>query len=133
MMNEPTYYGPTNALNIIEYDKDGEKDTELFIVYDYDDELYYVYGHRGPINSKHYAYMHSFACTCALYEFISLTCNLKFNQSITIQVNQLDGLTSDSDYYNYKNKVSSRNEIVAYDNVENFTYKTFCKWLRAYL
>ena len=132
-MTEPIYYGPTMAINIIEYDCDGDKDTELFIVYDEDDEMYYVYGHRGSRNSKNYAYFKSFSCMCALYDFIDLTCNIKDASSLTIQVNELDGLTSDSDYYDFKRKVSSRNEIVAYDNVEKLGFNKFCKWMRAFI
>lgn len=132
-MTEPTYYGPTMVLNIIEYDADGDKDTDLFIVHDADDDMYYLYGHRGSRHSKNYAYSKSFNCMCALYDFINLTCNIKDAKSLTVQVNELDGLTSDSDYYDYKRKVSSRNEIVAYDNIDILGFNRFCKWMRAFV
>lgn len=132
-MYEPTYYGPTMVLNITEYDYDGDKDTDLFIVYDFDEDLFYVYGHRGSTKSKHDSYMRSFSCVRAMHEFISLTCCFEEMKSISIAVNQLDGLTSDSDYFEFKRKVNKRNEVVAYDNMPTIGPKKLCKWLRAYL
>ncbi len=132
-MTEPIYYGPTMVLSIQEYDVDGDKDTELFIVHDEDEDTYYVYGHRGSVKNKNHAYVRSFKCMCALYEFVSITCNIKYAKSLTMQVNQLDGLTSDSDYFDFKNKVSRKNEIIAYDGLDKLGCNTFCKWMRAYV
>ncbi len=133
MTFEPTYYGPTMVLNITEFDHDGDKDTDLFIVYDNDDELFYVYGHRGSTKSKHVAYMRSFSCVCAMYDFINITCNFKEMRSLSIQINQLDGLTSDSDYFDFKRKVSKYNEVVAYDNYNWLGPRKFSKLIRAYV
>lgn len=127
------YYEPTMVLNIVEYDSDNDKDTELFIVYDHDEELFYVYGHRGSSKSKHIPYTRSFECPCQLYDFLSLTIDMKHMKSYSISVNQLEGLSSYDDYYDYKRKISGRNEIVAYDNQDKLSRSLFMKWLRAYL
>lgn len=127
------YYEPTMVLNIVEYDSEGDKDTELFIVYDHDDQLFYVYGHRGSSKSKHINYTRSFECPCQLYEFLSLTIDLKHNKCYSISVNQLEGLSNYDDYHDYKRKICGRNEIVAYDNQTKLSESTFMKWLRAYL
>lgn len=127
------YYEPTMVLNIVEYDSDGDKDTELFIVYDHDDQLFYVYGHRGSSKSKHIAYSRSFECPCQLYDFVNLTIDMKYMKSYSISVNQLEGLSNYDDYHDYKRKISGRNEIVAYDNQDKLSRSLFMKWLRAYL
>ena len=41
-----TYYDSQIVLNISEF-YDGKRDTNVFILYDKDDELLYVYGSRG--------------------------------------------------------------------------------------
>ena len=49
-----TYYDDQIVLNITEF-YDGKRDTNVFIVYDKDDELLYVYGARGE-NAKYVRY-----------------------------------------------------------------------------
>ena len=42
-----TYYDNQMVLNITEYDRDKDKDMNVYIVYDNDDQTMYVYGSRG--------------------------------------------------------------------------------------
>lgn len=64
-----TYYDSQIVLNISEF-YDGKRDTNVFILYDKDDELLYVYGSRGK-SSKYVRYEKTFEDVGVLYKFLS--------------------------------------------------------------
>jgi len=107
-----TYYDPVMVLNITEYDTNGKPDTNVFLVYDEDEDLYYLYGSRG-----HVSYTKSFCCSENLYNFISIVMGFSENHKVSISVNYMDDLTDYDDYDKLQSKVSRFNEVVAYDNV----------------
>jgi hypothetical protein len=122
-----TYYDPVMVLNITEYDTNGKPDTNVFLVYDEDEDLYYLYGSRG-----HVSYTKSFCCIENLYNFISLVMGFSENHKVSISVNYMDDLTDYDDYDKLQSKVSRFNEVVAYDNV-TLSKKRLQRFLNAFI
>ena len=122
-----TYYDPVMVLNITEYDTNGKPDTNVFLVYDEDEDLYYLYGSRG-----HVSYTKSFCCSENLYNFISIVMGFSENHKVSISVNYMDDLTDYDDYNKLQSKVSRFNEVVAYDNV-TLSKKRLQRFLNAFI
>ena len=122
-----TYYDPVMVLNITEYDTNGKPDTNVFLVYDEDEDLYYLYGSRG-----HVSYTKSFCCSENLYNFISIVMGFSENHKVSIPVNYMDDLTDYDDYDKLQSKVSRFNEVVAYDNV-TLSKKRLQRFLNAFI
>ena len=122
-----TYYDPIMVLNITEYDTNGNPDTNVFLVYDEDEDLYYLYGSRG-----HVSYTKSFCCSENLYNFISIVMGFSENHKVSISVNYMDDLTDYDDYNKLQSKVSRFNEVVAYDNV-TLSKKRLQRFLNAFI
>ena len=122
-----TYYDPVMVLNITEYDTNGNPDTNVFLVYDEDEDLYYLYGSRG-----HVSYTKSFCCIENLYNFISIVMGFSENHTVSISVNYMDDLTDYDDYDKLQSKVSRFNEVVAYDNV-TLSKKRLQRFLNAFI
>ena len=122
-----TYYDPVMVLNITEYDTNGKPDTNVFLVYDEDEDLYYLYGSRG-----HVSYTKSFCCSEKLYNFISIVMGFSENHKVSISVNYMDDLTDYDDYDKLQSKVSRFNEVVAYDNV-TLSKKRLQRFLNAFI
>jgi hypothetical protein len=122
-----TYYDPVMVLNITEYDTNGKPDTNVFLVYDEDEDLYYLYGSRG-----HVSYTKSFCCSENLYNFISIVMGFSENHKVSISVNYMDDLTDYDDYDKLQSKVSRFNEVVAYDNV-TLSKKRLQRFLNAFI
>ena len=115
------------VLNITEYDTNGKPDTNVFLVYDEDEDLYYLYGSRG-----HVSYTKSFYCIENLYNFISIVMGFSENHKVSISVNYMDDLTDYDDYDKLQSKVSRFNEVVAYDNV-TLSKKRLQRFLNAFI
>jgi hypothetical protein len=122
-----TYYDPTMVLNITEHDTNGNPDTNVFLVYDEDEDLYYLYGSRG-----HVSYTKTFCCIENLYNFISIVMGFSENHKVSISVNYMDDLTDYDDYDKLQSKVSRFNEVVAYDNV-TLSKKRLQRFLNAFI
>lgn len=125
-----TYYDSQMVINITEYDKDSDRDTDLFIVYDQDYDLIYTYGHRG--GKKYINYTKTFENIGDLYDFVNLTTGLGNNHTLSISINYVDGLTNYDEYDEIKSKISKYNEVVAYDNITQLTRKEFKKMVCAF-
>jgi hypothetical protein len=116
-----TYFDGHMVLNITEFDSlTGKRDHDLFILYDRDDEFFYIYGARGS-SGKFVRYQQTFADVKDLHKFISL---LFSSNPMSISVHYLEGLASDDNYDTFISKASRYNELVAYDNVETLSRKT---------
>ena len=122
-----TYYDPVMVLNITEYDTNEKPDTNVFLVYDEDEDLYYLYGSRG-----HVSYTKSFCCIENLYNFISIVMGFSENHKVSISVNYMDDLTNYDDYNKLQSKVSRFNEVVAYDNI-TLSKKRLQQYLSAFI
>ena len=125
-----TYYEPQMVINITEYDRDGDKDSNVFIVFDEEEEMYYLFGSRG--GSKHVRYTKTFYCKNQMYDFISITMGFMDKHTISISANYVNNLTNYDEYDEIKQKVSRFNEVVAYDDF-TISKKDFRVFLNAFL
>jgi len=124
---QTTYYDDQMVLNITEM-HEGKRDTNVFIVYDKDDELLYVYGARSE-NTKYVRYEKTFNDVAVLYKFLS---ELVANHNVSISANYLSGLTNYEDYDSLQSKVSRYNEVVAYDGT-TLTKRLLQKYVTSFL
>jgi hypothetical protein len=122
-----TYYDNQIVLNISEY-YDGKRDSNIFIVYDKEDELLYVYGARGK-TSKYVRYQKTFDDIGVLYQFLS---EIVAKNNVSISANYLTGLTNYDDYDSLNNRVNHNNEVVAYDNAQ-LSRRILEKYVTAFL
>jgi|DEB19_MinimDraft_2_1074335.scaffolds.fasta_scaffold00006_44 hypothetical protein len=129
------YYEPKMVIYLTEKDQQGTIDMNLFIVYDEDEDLIYVYGSRGyesRNNTNFVKFVKTFSCYNAMYNFISITMGFGVGHRLSISVNQMAGLTNYSEYHDFVSKVSRSNEIVAYDNTR-ITKRELMRYIFAYL
>jgi len=124
---ETTYYDSMMVLNITEYDAKGNQDSDVFIVYDTDDELFYLYGSRGFAR-----YSKTFDNADSLYDFVSITMAVSENHKASVSVNYMEDLTNYDEYDELKSKVSRFNEVVAYDGIK-FLKRRFMRFLNGFM
>ena len=128
---DTTYYDPMMVMNITEYDKNNDQDMSVFILFDVDDNLFYVYGSRE--GSKYVKYVKTFDNINSLYNFIYLSMALSENHQISISVNYIEGLTNYDEFNAINEKMTRYNEIVAYDDIDGFSKKDFRQFVDAFL
>jgi hypothetical protein len=128
---DTTYYDPMMVMNITEYDKNNDQDMSVFILFDVDDNLFYVYGSRE--GSKYVKYTKTFDNVNTLYNFIYLSMALSENHQISISVNYIEGLTNYDEFNEINEKMTRYNEIVAYDDIDGFSKKDFRQYVDAFL
>lgn len=128
---DTTYYDPMMVINITEYDKNNDQDMSVFILFDTDDNLFYVYGSRE--GSKYVKYTKTFDNVNTLYNFIYLSMALSENHQISISVNYIEGLTNYDEFNEINEKMTRYNEIVAYDDINGFSKKDFRQYVDAFL
>ncbi len=128
---DTTYYDPMMVMNITEYDKNNDQDMSVFILFDVDDNLFYVYGSRE--GSKYVKYTKTFDNINSLYNFIYLSMDLSENHQISISVNYIEGLTNYDEFNEINEKMTRYNEIVAYDDINGFSKKDFRQFVDAFL
>jgi hypothetical protein len=128
---DTTYYDPMMVMNITEYDKNNDQDMSVFILFDVDDNLFYVYGSRE--GSKYVKYTKTFDNINSLYNFIYLSMALSENHQISISVNYIEGLTNYDEFNEINEKMTRYNEIVAYDDINGFSKKDFRQFVDAFL
>jgi len=128
---DTTYYDPMMVMNITEYDKNNDQDMSVFILFDVDDNLFYVYGSRE--GSKYVKYVKTFDNINSLYNFIYLSMALSENHQISISVNYIEGLTNYDEFNEINEKMTRYNEIVAYDDIDGFSKKDFRQFVDAFL
>ena len=126
-----TYYDPMMVMNITEYDKNNDQDMSVFILFDVDDNLFYVYGSRE--GSKYVKYVKTFDNINSLYNFIYLSMALSENHQISISVNYIEGLTNYDEFNEINEKMTRYSEIVAYDDIVGFSKKDFRQYVDAFL
>ena len=126
-----TYYDPMMVMNITEYDKNNDQDMSVFILFDVDDNLFYVYGSRE--GSKYVKYVKTFDNINSLYKFIYLSMALSEKHQISISVNYIEGLTNYDEFNEINEKITRYNEIVAYDDIDGFSKKDFRQFVDAFL
>jgi ribosomal protein S2 len=119
------------VMNITEYDNNYDQDMTTFILFDTNDNLFYVYGSRE--GSKYVKYTKTFDNINTLYNFIYLSMALSEKHQISISVNYIEGLTNYDEFNEINEKITRYNEIVAYDNIDGFSKKDFRQYVNAFL
>ncbi len=127
-----TYYDPQMVINITEFDADNDKDSNIFIIFDQDESLFYIYGSRG-VKSSYKTYKKTVSDFDTLYDFIYFTTGQEKKHLLSISVNFVSDMTNYDEYYEILQKVNRDNEVVAYDNVSNLTKEDFKRYVFTYL
>jgi hypothetical protein len=120
-------------LKIEEIDTHNEIDTTCFIVYDHDDEMFYLYGSRKNSEfAKHCIYQKSFYYLKDLYNFLKVVMNLdKHNTNVIVY--EVPYATSEADYDTFMKACNGRHEITGYDNLDISKYNMFSKFISTLL
>ena len=116
------------ALRLIEIEKNGEKDSEMIILFDETEQNYYLYGTRRPLkcckgDNLDYVFVYDYSRLKSLISFIRLTTNKLYEKAAddntyTIECNHIQICDCEMDRLNYNyllSKFSKNNEIFAYD------------------
>jgi|APGre2960657505_1045072.scaffolds.fasta_scaffold52963_2 hypothetical protein len=116
------------ALRLTEIEKDGEKDSQIIILYNENEEKYYIYGTRRPlkITEKNiiYEYVYDYSRLKSLLSLIMiLTGQLNIenidDNKYSVEIHNINICDCELDKLNYhylNEKFSKHNEMVAYDN-----------------
>jgi hypothetical protein len=118
------------ALRLTEIEKDGDKDSKIIILYNENEEKYYMYGTRRPFTTKNananiiYEYVYDYSRLKSLVSLIMILTgqlnikNIDENKySVEIHhINICDCELERLDYHYLNEKFSKYNEMVAYDN-----------------
>ena len=116
------------AMRLIEFEKDGNTDSEMMILFDETEQSYYLYGTRRRLKSSKndhldYEFVYDYSRLKSLVSFIRVTTNKLFeacadDNVYTIElhnINICDCELERLDYQYLVSKLSKHNEIVAYD------------------
>ena len=115
-----THYENFFVLRIdeIEDKKTKKIDTTCFVVYDKDDDMFYVYGSRkSPEHPNHCIYQKSFKHFNDLYLFFMVTMDLT-NHNVNTTIYHVPYATSEADFDTFKQICKRQNEITGYDNIK---------------
>lgn len=94
-----------------------EIDSSIILIYDENEETFYLYGTRCKGFYKHYSFTYHYTQLDSLIFFIKLVLN---NNPFNISYNHLYIPDKDLDYvdYNYlRESITRNNEIIAYDGL----------------
>lgn len=118
------------ALRIVEIEEDGDKDSELIILYDETEENYYCYGTRRPMKLSNdenvsYEYVYDYSRLKSLVSLIMLLTNMtnminNGNNIYNLEIHHISICECESENldYNYLfSKFSKNNELIAYDGL----------------
>ena len=97
-----------------------KEDSSIIIIYDDNEENFYLYGHRKYNNYIPYSYVYHRTELDSLVHFIGLVMDNSAS-SFTIEYNNLYIPDEDLyyvDYHYLKSKINGTNEIIAYEDVK---------------
>ena len=111
------------------YGKQFKTDMRVFIVYDSEEQFFYVYGSRKcKKNKKYINYMLKYGCIKTLYNYLCVAMNTKCNK-LNITGYFLSGLTSEDTFDDFVDKTNNYNQLFGYDKV-CLNRKNFEKYLQ---
>jgi len=128
-----THYENFFTIKIQELDPTltGGIDTQCFIVYDSDEDMFYLYGSRKHVNDTNYCiYQKRFSYMKDLFSFLNVVMNLDFHK-VNIIIYHIPYVTSDADFDTFAELCSFRNEISGYNNIYIRNRKMFLEYLSA--
>jgi len=127
------YYEPTMVVEFRQLestDKDcNTEDMRVFMVYDVDEELMYVYGSRKSESHKNQVeFVKTFDTDDQLYDFLNVIMGFDDGYKVNTSVHYMDGLSDYSGFDDFVEHASRTNEISGY-NREKMTKKRFKKYM----
>lgn len=125
-----THYENFFAIKIQELDPvTDEIDTQCFIVYDKEDDKFYVYGSRNFAKGQYNcAYQKSFSYINDMFAFLEVVMNLKLHK-VNIIIYHISYATSAADFHSLNQLCSFKNEIAGYNKISINRCKYFSKYL----
>jgi len=104
-------------------------DMRAFIVYDHDDEHFYVYGSRKcKRNKKYISYTLKYASIELLFNYLSVAMNTRCHK-LNITGYFLSGLTSEDTFDDFVDKINNYNQLFGYDKV-SLNRRSFNRYLQ---
>ncbi len=126
-----THYENFYMLRIDELETKTDVDTKCFIIYDNDEDLFYLYGSRkNTTYPNHCVYNKCFSSMRDLHNFLKIVMNLE-ERDVNTYLYYIPYATSVYDFDNYKNLCIPKNEITGYDSVKLNSWKEFSMYLSA--
>jgi len=130
-----TYYDPTMVIEFCQMENLDRHckihDMRVFMLYDQDDELIYLYGSRKSDKyPDQITFERTFSCISHLYDFLNISMGFDQGYRVDTGIYCMSGLTNYSDFDSFANEKSKHNEITGY-NYQIMTKKTFKKYLNA--
>ena len=126
---DTTYYENTIVVEFCQLEKGRNViDMRIFMLYDADEDLMYLYGSRKSDNFPRYpTFVKTFSDRDVLYDFLDVMMDFT-RHKIETAVHQIDYLTDCSDFDDIKRKTSNLTQLSGFDNVM-LTKKDFRKYI----
>lgn len=126
---ETTYYENTIVVEFQQLEKGTRKvDMRIFMLYDADEDLIYLYGSRKSDEFPNYpTFAKTFNDETQLYDFLDIMMDFSRHR-IDTAVHQIDYLTDVSDFDDIVRSVNRRTELSGFDNVK-ITKKDYKKYI----
>ena len=128
---ETTYYENTIVVEFNQKEKGTNKvDMRIFMLYDADEDLIYLYGSRKSTEFPNYpTFAKTFDDETKLYDFLDIMMDFS-RHKIDTSIHQIDYLTDSSDFDDIARNVNSHTELSGFDNVK-FTKKDYKKYINS--
>ena len=130
---ETSYYENTIVVEFKQLERGTRNvDMRVFMLYDSDEDLMYLYGSRKSDEFPNYpTFAKTFNDETQLYDFLDIMMDFSRHR-IDTAVHQIDYLTDSSDFDDIVRNVNSRTELSGFDNIK-ITKKTYKKYLNSSL
>jgi hypothetical protein len=127
------YYEPTMVVEFRQLESTDKncniEDMRVFMVYDEDEDLMYVYGSRKSESHRNQVeFVKAFDTSDQLYDFLTVIMGFDDGYKVNTSVHFMDGLTDYSGFNDFVRNASRTNEISGY-NREKMTKKRFNKYM----
>jgi hypothetical protein len=126
---ETTYYENTIVVEFRQLEKSTRNvDMRIFMLYDSDEDLIYLYGSRKSDDFPNYpTFAKTFNDETQLYDFLDIMMDFTRHR-IDTAVHQIDYLTDVSDFDDILRSINNRTELSGFDNVK-ITKKDYKKYI----
>jgi hypothetical protein len=128
---ETKYYENTFVLELCQQDGNTQEiDMCVFILYDAEDDLMYLYGSRkSKKHSKYPSFIKSFKSESHLYDFLSILMDFD-KQYINTTVHNIKYMTNLDEFDDIVKNIDKHSELTGYDNIK-MTKKYYKKHMSA--
>ena len=127
------YYDPVMVVEICQIEsrspsKPIVEDMRVFLTYDEEDELIYVYGSRKSKTDNYVDFVKTFNSEKHAYDFLNVMLGFDGGYRCNTTVHYMSNLTDYSMFDDFAQNVCKNSEISGYDNVK-MTKKQFRKYM----